>query len=144
MILSCSIAYHSLKHLYAKSRILDRVAILLAVPTFLCLFTTMCNSIAVTLFSVYTIFFFGFHAYCAANEKEKNETITNVSILMHSWTFVFFLKETSAYKYYVAGGIFYSIGLIAYFLDDKWPALHILWHLLVICGMCCHALAFVK
>ena len=38
----------------------------------------------------------------------------------------------------VAGGLFYTVGVIFYVLDDRWPWCHGIWHLFVLAGSVSH------
>jgi hemolysin III len=38
----------------------------------------------------------------------------------------------------VAGGVFYTVGVIFYVLDDRWPWCHGIWHLFVLAGSISH------
>jgi hemolysin III len=38
----------------------------------------------------------------------------------------------------LAGGLFYSVGVIFYAMGDKVRHFHGIWHLFVLAGSCCH------
>jgi len=64
--------------------------------------------------------------------------------LLMGWLVLFALDDIIAalpptgFRWLVAGGLFYTVGVIFYALDDRWPWTHGIWHLFVLAGSCSH------
>jgi hemolysin III len=67
--------------------------------------------------------------------------------LLMGWLIVFALQSIIAalppagFRWLLAGGIFYTVGVIFYALDGRWPWCHGIWHLFVLAGSTSHYLA---
>ena len=67
--------------------------------------------------------------------------------LLMGWLIVFALGPIIAalppagFWWLVAGGLFYTVGVIFYALDDRWPWCHGIWHLFVLAGSVSHYFA---
>ncbi|HYN76244.1 MAG TPA: hemolysin III family protein [Lamprocystis sp. (in: g-proteobacteria)] len=67
--------------------------------------------------------------------------------LLMGWLIVFALGPIIAalppagFWWLVAGGLFYTVGVIFYVLDDRWPWCHGIWHLFVLAGSVSHYFA---
>ncbi|WP_295444201.1 hemolysin III family protein [uncultured Thiodictyon sp.] len=67
--------------------------------------------------------------------------------LLMGWLIVFALRDIIAalpaagFGWLLAGGLFYTIGVIFYALDGRWPWCHGVWHLFVLAGSVSHYLA---
>jgi len=67
--------------------------------------------------------------------------------LLMGWLIVFALGDIIAalpaagFAWLVAGGIFYTVGVIFYALDSRWPWCHGIWHLFVLAGSVSHYFA---
>ncbi len=65
------------------------------------------------------------------------------------WAVIFTLDPLIAalsppgFWWLVAGGLFYTVGVIFYVLDDWWPWCHGIWHLFVLAGSASHYFAIV-
>lgn len=44
----------------------------------------------------------------------------------------------AGFRWLLAGGIFYTAGVLFYALDDRWPWCHGIWHLFVLTGSVSH------
>lgn len=54
---------------------------------------------------------------------------------------LFISLSFKGFMWLLSGGIFYTIGVIFFLLDEKVPALHIIWHLFVMAGSLSHYMA---
>lgn len=67
--------------------------------------------------------------------------------LLMGWLIVFALGPIIAalpaagFWWLVAGGLFYTVGVVFYALDDRWPWCHGIWHLFVLAGSVSHYFA---
>jgi hemolysin III len=67
--------------------------------------------------------------------------------LAMGWAIVFTLKPLIAalgpagFWWLAAGGLFYTVGILFYVLDDRWPWCHGIWHLFVLAGSVSHYFA---
>lgn len=67
--------------------------------------------------------------------------------LLMGWLIVLALGDIIAalppagFAWLVAGGLFYTVGVIFYALDDRWPWCHGVWHLFVLAGSVSHYFA---
>jgi hemolysin III len=67
-----------------------------------------------------------------------------VIYLVMGWLIIFALGPLIAalppagFWWLVAGGLFYTVGVIFYVLDDRWPWCHGVWHLFVLAGSISH------
>jgi hemolysin III len=50
----------------------------------------------------------------------------------------------AALAWLVAGGLAYTLGIVFFALDRRWPAAHVVWHLFVLAGSACHFVAVVR
>jgi hemolysin III len=63
------------------------------------------------------------------------------------WAIVFTLDPLIAalsppgFRWLAVGGIFYTVGIVFYVLDDRWPWCHGIWHLFVLAGSMSHYFA---
>jgi hemolysin III len=67
--------------------------------------------------------------------------------LLMGWLIVFALGPIVAalppagFRWLVAGGLFYTVGVVFYALDNRWPWCHGIWHLFVLAGSVSHYFA---
>ncbi|WP_295578488.1 hemolysin III family protein [uncultured Lamprocystis sp.] len=67
--------------------------------------------------------------------------------LLMGWLILFALGPIIAalppagFWWLVAGGLFYTVGVIFYVLDNRWPWCHGIWHLFVLAGSVSHYFA---
>lgn len=67
-----------------------------------------------------------------------------VIYLVMGWLIVFALGPLIAalppagFWWLVAGGLFYTVGVVFYVLDNRWPWCHGVWHLFVLAGSISH------
>jgi len=67
--------------------------------------------------------------------------------LLMGWLILFALGPIIAalppagFWWLVAGGLFYTVGVIFYILDNRWPWCHGIWHLFVLAGSVSHYFA---
>jgi len=67
-----------------------------------------------------------------------------VIYLVMGWLIVFALGPLidalppAGFWWLVAGGLFYTVGVIFYVLDNRWPWCHGVWHLFVLAGSISH------
>jgi len=67
--------------------------------------------------------------------------------LLMGWLILFALGPIIAalppagFWWLVAGGLFYTVGVIFYALDNRWPWCHGIWHLFVLAGSVSHYFA---
>ncbi len=67
--------------------------------------------------------------------------------LLMGWLILFALGPIIAalppagFWWLVAGGLFYTVGVIFYALDNRWPWCHGIWHLFVLAGSASHYFA---
>ncbi len=70
-----------------------------------------------------------------------------VIYLLMGWLILFALGPIIAalppagFWWLVAGGLFYTVGVIFYVLDNRWPWCHGIWHLFVLAGSVSHYFA---
>jgi hemolysin III len=70
-----------------------------------------------------------------------------VIYLLMGWLILFALGPIIAalpaagFRWLLAGGLFYTVGVIFYALDDRWPWCHGIWHLFVLAGSVSHYFA---
>ncbi|EIC20760.1 PAQR family membrane homeostasis protein TrhA [Thiorhodovibrio frisius] len=75
--------------------------------------------------------------------------ISMIIYLLMGWLCVFALKPViaalppEAFRWLLAGGIFYTSGILFYVLDHRYPAGHGIWHLFVLAGSISHYVAIV-
>jgi len=77
--------------------------------------------------------------------RRKGGRLLSVLIyLTMGWLVLFALGPLIAalppagFMWLVAGGVFYTVGVIFYALDDHYPWCHGVWHLFVLAGSICH------
>ncbi|MBB1078032.1 hemolysin III family protein [Rhodoferax sp. 4810] len=67
--------------------------------------------------------------------------------LSMGWAIVFALKPliaaigSTGFWWLIAGGLFYTVGILFYVLDGRWPWCHGIWHLFVLAGSVSHYFA---
>ena len=67
--------------------------------------------------------------------------------LLMGWLIVFALGDiiralpSAGFAWLVAGGLFYTVGVVFYALDSRWPWCHGIWHLFVLAGSVSHYFA---
>jgi len=67
--------------------------------------------------------------------------------LLMGWLILFALDDLIAalppagFAWLVAGGLFYTVGVTFYVLDNRWPWCHRIWHLCVLAGSVSHYFA---
>ncbi len=78
---------------------------------------------------------------------EGGRILSVVIYLTMGWLIVLALDPIIAalppagFRLLVAGGIFYTVGVIFYALDSRWPWCHGIWHLFVLAGSVSHYFA---
>jgi hemolysin III len=78
---------------------------------------------------------------------EGGRLISLIIYLLMGWLIVFALGPIIAalppagFRWLVAGGLFYTVGVIFYVLDNRWPWCHGIWHLFVLAGSVSHYFA---
>lgn len=79
-------------------------------------------------------------------KSKKYETAHLLNYLVMGWLIVFAYNELVAQfsefglSMIIAGGLCYSIGVI-FFVLDRFPFMHVVWHLFVLGGSICHYIA---
>ena len=67
--------------------------------------------------------------------------------LLMGWLILLALDDIMAalplagFVWLVTGGVFYTLGVIFYLLDQRWPWCHGIWHLFVLAGSASHYFA---
>lgn len=78
------------------------------------------------------------------------KTLKFLSIIIYllmGWVCVIAIKPLfislsfKGFMWLLSGGIFYTFGVVFFLLDEKIPALHIIWHLFVMAGSLSHYMA---
>lgn len=78
---------------------------------------------------------------------KQHPLVSNISYLLMGWLIIFAIKPlitlvpTPGVLWLVAGGAAYSIGVIFFVLDSRIKYSHFIWHLFVLTGTVCHAIA---
>ena len=78
---------------------------------------------------------------------EGGRLLSVIIYLLMGWLIVLALGDIIAalpivgFYWLVAGGLFYTVGVIFYALDDRWPWCHGVWHLFVLAGSVSHYFA---
>ena len=78
---------------------------------------------------------------------EGGRLISLIIYLLMGWLILFALGPIVAalppagFRWLVAGGLFYTVGVIFYVLDSRWPWCHGIWHLFVLAGSVSHYFA---
>lgn len=148
ILFSASAIYHSVsgerrKHYF---RIIDHISIYLLIAGTYTPVTLIAlnNSLGWPLFwSVWTIA--GFGLILKLFFTGKFEIISTLLYLVMGWLIVFDYGNLSeligpnGVIFFIAGGAFYTIGIIFYAID-KIPYNHVIWHLFVLGGAICHYL----
>lgn len=150
VILYCmSTLYHALTHLKAKKlfRKFDHMSIFLLIAG---TYTPFCLT-ALRGWLGWTIF--GIVWFCAvlgivlkAFYTGKGEKISTFLYLIMGWIIIFFIKpvyltmSVEGFSFLVIGGACYTIGAF-FFIKDKIPYFHSIWHLFVLAGSIFHFFA---
>lgn len=75
---------------------------------------------------------------------KKTRVIPMIIYLLMGWLAIVAIKPlldsltTAGFLWLLAGGLFYSFGLIFYALDSRYPVFHAIWHLFVLAGSITH------
>lgn len=144
LLYTASGLYHILPHSNAKRicRILDHSNIYFLIagtytPLLLYVGSPICRALTVFMWIVallgvgFTLVFWG-----------RVKPLHPILYLLMGWTIVFFWGDVIPYLpagllwYLVAGGLFYSVGVIFY-ACKKLPHYHAIWHLFVLAGSVC-------
>lgn len=144
-----STLYHSLIFTKAKKvfKILDHSFIFLLIAATYTPFVLVLlkGKIGLVLFSlVWLISVLGVVFKCLYHSKYKHVSI--LLYLLFGWSSVFMIGLLSSYlsqsaiKLLMAGGGFYTLGIIFY-LFKRLPFNHTIWHLFVLTGSICHIFA---
>lgn len=162
-IVSCSIYGTTLVVLYAAStlyhgfqrprlkkilRIIDHSAIYLLIAGTYTPFTL------VTLRGTWGWVLFGIiwgMAFCGIVFKffwvDRFKIVSVLSYLLMGWLAVIAIKQLlvlipiPGFLWIVAGGLFYTVGVLFYTHEQKWRYSHAIWHLFVLAGSICHYFA---
>jgi hemolysin III len=144
-----STLYHSLTHLKAKSlfRKFDHMSIFLLIAgtyTPFCL-TVLRGWLGWTIFGIVWGCAIG-GIVVKAFLTGKGELISTMLYIMMGWIIIFFIKPVYNYMtlqgflFLVIGGAFYTLGAF-FFVKEKIPFNHSIWHLFVIGGSTFHFFA---
>ena len=146
VLFSASTAYHYIKNEKHKHtfRIIDHISIyLLIAGTYTpVLLITLEQSLGWTLFAVV----WGIAAFGVVLKlffTGKFNTFSTLLYLVMGWLIVFDfstlsnLMDTNGIYLLAAGGFAYTVGIIFYVLEKK-PFCHVIWHLFVLVGAICH------
>lgn len=101
-----------------------------------------------SLFAVVWGLALGGIAFKTFTHGRNDHWISTVVYILMGWLIVFALKPLLAsmaltgFFYLAAGGLFYTLG-VGFFVWEKIPFNHAIWHLFVIGGSACHVVAVV-
>ncbi len=79
--------------------------------------------------------------------EEGRRIIPVVIYILMGWSCVVALDPLlenlaqAGFMWLLAGGIFYTVGIVFYALDSRQPYFHVIWHVFVLAGSACHYLA---
>ena len=82
----------------------------------------------------------------AATHGQNDHWISTAVYILMGWLVIIALKpllevmETAGFVLLAAGGLFYTLGVI-FFVREKMPFNHAIWHLFVMGGSACHVIA---
>ena len=149
VLYSMSTLYHSLTHPGAKRlfRKFDHMSIFLLIAgtyTPFCL-TALHGWLGWTLFGIVWFCAVGGIVH-KAFYTGKAELISTILYIVMGWIVVFFIKPVYHYmsfegfSFLLMGGFFYTLGAF-FFIKDKIPYYHSIWHLFVLGGSVCHFFA---
>jgi hemolysin III len=147
-----STLYHSLTHPKAKKlfRKFDHMSIFLLIAgtyTPFCL-TVLNGWLGWTLFGIIWFCTVGGIVH-KAFYTGKAESISTFLYIVMGWIVVFFIKPVYFYmsiqgfSFLLIGGAFYTMGAF-FFIKDKIPYNHSIWHLFVLCGSIFHFFAVIS
>jgi len=76
-------------------------------------------------------------------QKDGKRIVPMVIYVVMGWMILFTLDPilNDGFRWLLAGGIAYSVGIVFYVLDHRYPYAHGIWHLFVLAGSICHYLA---
>jgi hemolysin III len=80
-------------------------------------------------------------------QKDGKRIVPMVIYVVMGWMILFTLDPLltaippAGFRWLLAGGIAYSVGIVFYVLDHRYPYAHGIWHLFVLAGSICHYLA---
>lgn len=75
------------------------------------------------------------------------KTLSLVIYILMGWIGIIALKPLvaslsfSGFAWLLAGGIFYTGGIVFFLMDTKYPFYHVIWHFFVMAGSLCHYIA---
>jgi len=85
--------------------------------------------------------------YLMANGKASHPLVSTLLYLMMGWLILFALKPLiarvpqSGVMWILAGGLFYTVGIVFYATSSRLRYGHLVWHLFVMAGTVCHYFA---
>lgn len=150
VLYSSSTLYHiSTTHRW-KSRFqtLDHICIYLLIAGTYTPFTliTLKGPWGWSLFGVIWVMAIGGISVKTLCKGKKDHWLSTALYLLMGWLIVIAIHplwmsmSVAGFFWFVAGGLAYTLGLI-FFLWDRLPYNHAIWHLFVLCGSICHVLA---
>lgn len=149
LLYSISTLYHSLKgRSKTVFKILDYQAIYLLIAGTYTPFAlvTLRHSVGWWLFgATWTLALVGI--VLDAVQRDGKRVVPMVIYIVMGWMILLALDPLLAilppagFRWLLAGGIAYSVGIIFFVLDHWYPRAHGIWHLFVLAGSLCHYLA---
>jgi hemolysin III len=144
-----STLYHSLTHIRAKKlfRKFDHMSIFLLIAgtyTPFCL-TSLRGWLGWTIFGIVWICAIG-GIVVKAFHTGKGELISTVLYIVMGWIIIFFIRpvyetmSVEGFSFLLVGGAFYTLGAF-FFIREKIPYNHSIWHLFVLGGSTFHFFA---
>lgn len=144
-----STLYHSITHLRAKKifQRLDHISIyLLIAGTYMPLtLIALKGTLGWFLFSLQCTFCLAGILFKACYGP-KYPTLSLICYLLMGWMAIFAIKpllvalSIKGFLWILYGGVFYSLGVIFFAMDEKFKFFHAIWHLFVVLGSVCHFL----
>lgn len=143
-----STIYHAIPHtkqIKALFRHLDHICIYILIAgtyTALCI-TILRGTLGWTIFGIQWGLAIAGIIYKIVFGERYNFASTLIYLLM-GWMALICINQLyselnlSGFLWLLAGGLFYSLGVIFYFKDQKIEYFHSIWHIFVLCGSVCH------
>ncbi len=148
-----SSVYHALPAGKAKSRflLLDHAAIYLLIAGTYTPFTVGVmrdNSGWTILAAIWALAFLGF--YLMSDGKNPHPFLNTLLYLAMGWLILFALEPLisnvpwQGVAWILAGGVFYTVGVLFYVTSSRLRFGHLIWHLFVMAGTACHYVAVLR